>query len=494
MRKILIMLLVLAFIPVVAFAAFLDMPEGHWAYNVVTSLTEDGVIDGYEDGSFRPEGLVTRGEGAKILCEIASLPEGNAVYEDVSEEDWFYTYSRDCGAYIENGTVFSGNTPLTREEVACAVAGIKELSSEDTSLAEKFSDYKAFKNPEAIAAAVEDGFISGYEDGSFRPEGNITRAEFCSMVYRAFPKPEEDNQPSEKKWSLTKIASAELENFRLNAIIGKDNKLLFIEPEEESEIVFEIDLPEGMRQRETAFKLSEFTLKDGGKDSGKFYYGLSPISLVMENDINRVSMFGEFTLYDDGERQYDVSLFRAINLTNGGTDYASFEEGKAQYSDEEDCIPQLLHIHNEAYTVVFDGKSSVYRFERTTGIRQGKLYTGNENTYRGFLSVGDRMYGIDQKWNLSEYDLEELKWNEKICTLDADVLGIRYEKFWLWDKDKGCIYTSDEKGKLTELHSDVSIEAEDGIDLSKLDSHMLVYDENTFILYDGESFLMLKKN
>ena len=493
MRRFTTVLLLLLFVPIVVFGKFSDLPETHWAYDTIIKLSENGVIDGYEDGTFRPEALVTRAEGAKLLCVMANLPEGEASYEDVTEDKWYYTYVRDCGQYIEKENIFNGDTPLTREEVAYAVTGIKGISEE--AAAPEFSDCDRISNPGLIAAAVKAGFISGYEDGTFRPQGNITRAEFCSMIDRAFDADEKLPDTINSEWELTKLVAADLDNFRLNAIIDRNNRLLFIEPEEEPGFVFTLDLTKEDAIRETFIRFSEVSLKVDGKDSGKFYNHFKPISFVLENDINRTSLFGEFVQYTEDKNEYEVSCFRALDITYGIEDYASFEEGKAQYEDSEDCIPMLLHIHNEKYTVVYDGKSSVYKFDRVTGLRDGKLYAGNENTCRGFLSVGDRMYGVDKNWNLYEYDLEGLKWNESICTFDADTLGIRHNKFWLWNKTTGIISTANEKGDIAKLHSGVTLDnisAED-IDVSKLDSHMLVYDENTFILYDGTNLLMLKK-
>jgi len=68
MKKIVSLLLVLLMLSGTVFAAgFTDLDETHWAYPHVSELVEKGVINGYEDGTFRPDANVTRAELAKLL-------------------------------------------------------------------------------------------------------------------------------------------------------------------------------------------------------------------------------------------------------------------------------------------------------------------------------------------------------------------------------------------------------------------------------------------
>ena len=506
MKKLLIITLVLLFVPVIVFAGFSDVENGHWAYSYISELKARGVIDGYEDGTFRPGGNVTRAEISRMLCDIASLPEGNGAYADVSQTDWFYTYARDCGQYIEEGNEFRGESLLTREELASAIVLIKGLNAENDETAQGFSDCEDFEKPAHIAAAVNDGFISGYEDGSFRPLSPITRAEVCSMLVRAFPAGEdapEPEQPGEKEeetvpktWSLTRLANADLEDFSTQAVLGYYNEIIFFEDEAE-EILFKIDLSADEIKRETMWRFPAFFLRPDKNNEESGYSGFIPHSLFFDNESLKTIIFGRFTLFKDKSgTTFDVNHYSGLDITYRLFDYAQFEEGRVQYEDKETCIPKLLYVHNEKYSVVYDGKNSVYMFRLEDGLRQGRLYYGKPGTYRGFLSIGERMFGVDGGFNLKEYDFENMEWKENIHTFDADFMGIRESKFWLWDAEGGRIYTSSPDGRETTVHENVSIlnvEIEEGLENAELDGHMLVYDEDTFILYDGKSLLKLEK-
>ena len=496
MKKILFLIMALMIVPVCVFADFSDVPENHWAYECINELKEAGVVDGYEDGSFRPEGFVTRAETARILCDIAHLPEGDGKYPDISEDDWYYTYARDCGRFIVNGDVFGGNIPITREEFAKAVVLIKGIEADEDSAGD-FSDYETIKEPLYVSSAVEAGFVSGYEDGTFRPEGNVTRAEVCSMLSRAFRKVEPDlpdGADLEKTWSLKKIANADIENFSTDAVLGYYNELIFLE-DEVDEILFRINLADEEIKRETMWRFPAFVLRTDTENEEVGYSDFKP--LFYDNESMKTLVFGRFTGYkDESGTVYSVNKYCGLDITYRLFDYAQFEEGMVQYEDKETCIPELLYVHNEKHSVVYDGKSSVYRFRLENGIREGRLYYGKPDTYRGFLSIGDRMFGVDGGFNLKEYDFENLQWKEKLHTFDADFMGIRENKFWLWDAVGGRIYKSTPDGKETTVHEDVSVlnvDIEEGINTDKLDGHMLVYDEDSFILYDGTAFLMLEK-
>ena len=108
---------------------FSDVSADKWYNNAVSTLCHMGVLDGYSDGTFRPNAPITRAEFAKIAVSFAQA-NGSAVYSyftDVKTTDWFAPY---------------------------------------------------------VTAAKDSGLIEGYSDGSFKPENRITRAEACAIVNR----------------------------------------------------------------------------------------------------------------------------------------------------------------------------------------------------------------------------------------------------------------------------------------------------------------------
>ena len=109
---------------------FSDVSADKWYNNAVSTLCHMGVLGGYSDGTFRPNAPITRAEFAKIAVSFAQA-NGSAVYNyftDVKTTDWFAPY---------------------------------------------------------VTAAKDNGLIEGYSDGSFKPENKITRAEACAIVNRA---------------------------------------------------------------------------------------------------------------------------------------------------------------------------------------------------------------------------------------------------------------------------------------------------------------------
>jgi len=206
MKKIVTLIVILALalaIPVSTVGAdFPDVRPGHWAFVEISEMTERGILNGYPDGTLRPEKTVTRAEIAKMLVLASGLdatPTSAMSFTDVSDEAWYHPYVESVKDYLHGYTqggqsVFSPNAPARREEVAEALVLLKgySLSGVDTSAIQAlFSDYDSISGSARlyVAVAVEKGLIRGYPDGTFRARGSITRAESVAMLCRAFPIP-----------------------------------------------------------------------------------------------------------------------------------------------------------------------------------------------------------------------------------------------------------------------------------------------------------------
>lgn len=107
--------------------AFSDVAETDWFYRAVTALASLSVINGYSDGTFRPSEPVTRAEFIAMLCRVGEAGAGSGAFADVPKDSWYAS---------------------------------------------------------AVAAAEEKGWVSGYPDGSFRPESPVTRAEAVVVLNR----------------------------------------------------------------------------------------------------------------------------------------------------------------------------------------------------------------------------------------------------------------------------------------------------------------------
>ena len=169
----------------VSVAVFTDVPSGHWAKDAIEILYKKKILSGY-DGTFRPDDTLTRAEMAKIIAEAGNLSEGVSSFSDVSSDDWYYPYvSAAFGANLINGYdgKFNPHENITRQDAAVIlyrlfagkIENIKDVSFSDR------DDIASYAN-EAIASLSKAGIINGYEDGSFKPKNNISRAEISQLM------------------------------------------------------------------------------------------------------------------------------------------------------------------------------------------------------------------------------------------------------------------------------------------------------------------------
>ena len=154
--------------------------EDHYAY-----------IVGYEDGTVQPEGDITRAEVATIFFRLLTDESRNEYwsqtnpYSDVSADDWFnnavstLTNAGVLDGY-EDGT-FKPNGNITRAEFATITARFFEATYDGENL---FPDIEGHWAQDYINEAANAGIVNGYEDGTFRPQQYITRAEAVTMVNR----------------------------------------------------------------------------------------------------------------------------------------------------------------------------------------------------------------------------------------------------------------------------------------------------------------------
>lgn len=182
-------------------AEFTDVPEGYWARESILYLADLDIVNGYEDGSFRPDAAVTRGEWAKMLCTALGRQPvtGIRLYADLitsgdlTADDWSAPYLlavNSCFAYYRGGDgrdYYLPNDGAERETVAASIVralGYRVSNSFDSisgfSDAEEISD----TNKPYLNAAVANGIISGYDDNTIRPTAAVSRAEAACLLQR----------------------------------------------------------------------------------------------------------------------------------------------------------------------------------------------------------------------------------------------------------------------------------------------------------------------
>ena len=169
----------------------------HWSKKYVESMGDKHIVAGYPDGTFKPENAVTRAEFAKLLVE--SMGYGSMTYEgtfsDVDAADW---HAECVAAAVANGIIkgyedgtFQPDKSITRLEMTAMLSNAVKnnlLESENKVLA-SFADDAAIATwgRTSAAKAVEAGLINGM-DGAFNPEGTTTRAQAATAIYRLYNK------------------------------------------------------------------------------------------------------------------------------------------------------------------------------------------------------------------------------------------------------------------------------------------------------------------
>ncbi|EFM24575.1 hypothetical protein HMPREF9225_1811 [Peptoniphilus duerdenii ATCC BAA-1640] len=151
----------------------------------------DAYIAGYPDGTVRPDGKITRAEVSAIFARLTenSAPANySPKFSDVLAYDWFCDSvmklsNKDIIKGYPDGT-FKPNKSITRAEFAVIASKyIKNPKAADETFSDVPMNHWA---KDAIAMVKAEGWISGYTDGTFKPDAPITRAEAVSIVNRMF--------------------------------------------------------------------------------------------------------------------------------------------------------------------------------------------------------------------------------------------------------------------------------------------------------------------
>ncbi|PYY29922.1 Ig domain protein [Paenibacillus illinoisensis] len=177
--------------------AFKDLNNVNWALEGIEALAARGAIEGTGAGEFNPTSQVTRAEFLKTLMNSFDLLDESAKpsFSDVKEGTWYSTpiasaHKLGIVKGKANGT-FGPNEPITREEMAVMIYRLAgnlnvTLSTEEEDDSAKFVDLEnlSSESSSAVEAVRKGGLITGMPDGRFIPNGQTTRAQAVTVIYR----------------------------------------------------------------------------------------------------------------------------------------------------------------------------------------------------------------------------------------------------------------------------------------------------------------------
>lgn len=174
-------------------SGFSDVADNAWYYEAVKNVTGKSYMSGTDKSSFSPDTAITRGMVATVLYRMAGAPavSGSSSFSDVPAGQWY----SDAIAWCEQNSIVTGlgdgtfgvNTNVTREQLATLILRYAQYAGKDVSAAgslNSFSDSSkvaSWAEP-ALSWANGSGLIKGYDDGSLKPQGTATRAEFAQIL------------------------------------------------------------------------------------------------------------------------------------------------------------------------------------------------------------------------------------------------------------------------------------------------------------------------
>ncbi|MBD5161353.1 MAG: S-layer homology domain-containing protein [Oscillibacter sp.] len=176
---------------------FSDVPEDHWACADIMACAEQGIVTGYEDGTFRPEDNVTAIQFIVMMTRTFYAEQAAAV-AGTEGQPWYYANTKvaeDVG--MSKGLAAVDDTPMNRYNMATALyntlVSFDKIGDEPYIVA-AFNASKAFKDWDTlmistayavpVAECYAAGILTGMSDGTFSGDSNMTRAQACAVIVR----------------------------------------------------------------------------------------------------------------------------------------------------------------------------------------------------------------------------------------------------------------------------------------------------------------------
>ena len=166
---------------------FKDVTTQNAYYNVIQNMSNNGIISGYDDGTFKPSQAISRKQAAALVNRAVAVPRVTAFEapKDLSTKNAYYN---DIRVLMEAGLLdlnsrgeIRPNAALTRGEMAKIIAVAFGL---DTSLIHPLKGVSDKASP-YVAALYNTGVTTGFADGTFGEDKSLTRAHYAVFMYRA---------------------------------------------------------------------------------------------------------------------------------------------------------------------------------------------------------------------------------------------------------------------------------------------------------------------
>lgn len=229
MRKLISVAVALVVISTCASAANFNDINGHWAETTINKLADKGIVAGFGDNSFKPNGTVTRAQYLKMIMNAVGIEEVECSDEmilDANKTDWYSGYLNSAlnkglipkdmisgykaeiitdtvedgsitSSYVVYSGAFNGNDSITREEMAFLTMSMYQYvlnAKTMQNLADKqdmqFLDASDISDwaLTGVQLSAANGLIEGMDDGNFYPKETTTRAQAVTVIDRVLEK------------------------------------------------------------------------------------------------------------------------------------------------------------------------------------------------------------------------------------------------------------------------------------------------------------------
>lgn len=356
--------------------------KDHWAKETITQLTDQNIISGYPDGSFRPDNSVSVAEFIKIAT--SSIDED---IEGGEGSNWYVPYvdkALDMGL-VKDGEFSKYNREITRGEMARIISRALEKEPQNVNkLKRQITDFNKIPSEikDHVAKVYAAGIITGYEDGSFKYDRTATRAEASAMLLRLLnederkvPEVEEivEEKVEEKPYNeLSDFESVPLEEVKMlkNVEFSLDRKG---KPENVENVYFlkESDLP---------IRLGNIVIEDIDFEYDPYDWECLLVSGYVLDDImttgtlrngliyrNETYQYKGFTVFFKEYYDYFVEKYPNLKGLDNNTDLRVADEGekftyiasfaqKDRFDYEDYNFNDLTHIAIHNY---YEGKNVI---------------------------------------------------------------------------------------------------------------------------------------
>lgn len=226
-KKIISFLVALAVLMSVSAFAFSDVNPSTEEGKAISVMQEKGYINGFGDGSFRPDATLTRAEFVTIINKMYGFSvETENIFTDIKKEDWYYSniLSAVQAGYIKgmgDGT-FRPNEAVTREQVCVMLNSI--LKIELLPFGQKPSDLVSEWARESVEKMIAFGIFSLEEADRFRATEPIKRGEVCVALEKCIV--DAPDEWSSEAFSVETMAREELEKLLARVIESMEKKVI----------------------------------------------------------------------------------------------------------------------------------------------------------------------------------------------------------------------------------------------------------------------------